>query len=152
MSSPVFSIEIQIDRRLRQLVMACGITLFAAGAWLLAGSDLPIVWRALLLASWFADCLWTLRRLRRGAQRLTAVRLDSTGSIIGRGPEGRSERLRLASGSMVMQRFAWLRLEFDDGSQAAEMLLARRAGDASWHGLQLLWQQCRDSFGQSSRA
>jgi hypothetical protein len=75
------------------------------------------------------------------------MRLDADGNIAGIGPDGRVEPLTLLSGSIVLKRLAWLRVQFTDGSEYGELLRGDPATDLEWHRLQLLWRHRRTAFG-----
>ena len=152
MSSPVFAIRIHADPRLRQLVQLTGLLFCAAGCAAIGCMDLSWSWRTVCIAAWIGDCGRTLYRHQRAARRVAVIRIDAEGGISGRAADGTAVRLRLMTGSVVLSKIAWLRLRLDDGSEFAQLLAARRIQIEAWHGLQLIWQQCRESFGQSCRA
>jgi hypothetical protein len=152
MSSTPFAVEIGVDKRLRQLVLASGIFLGVAGAVVILMINLAWQWRLAILALWVADCLWTCRRQVLTEGRCDAIRLDASGRVYARQSGGQLLALELLSGSLITSHFAWLRLEFADGSRRDELWLACREPAVAWHRLQLLWQQSRECIGQSRRA
>lgn len=112
---------------------------------------MPIaIWvRALLLAAFAWQCRRDICRQARGYARIARLCIDSAGEVQGRGPLGQTYQLRLCSGSMVLPRLAWLRLEFADGHRYGELIYGNSAESAEWHGLQLIWEQRRASFGRA---
>jgi len=151
-SSPVFAVRIRPDPRLQLLVRLTGLLFCAAGAAAIGVMDLSWPWRALCMAAWIGDCARALYRQQRAARRVATIRIDAEGGISGRAADGTAVGLRLMTGSVVLANIAWLRLRLDDGSEYGQLLAARCSENEAWHGLQLIWQQCRESFGQSCRA
>ena len=147
MSLPDFEVELTPERSNRRLVFGSGSLAMMTGLILILHLDLSVQWRGIISLVWIADCLRELTALARGMCRVRKLRLDSAGGLRSVSAEGRAERLTLRTGSMVFAGFAWLRVEFPDGSRHAELLTRASAQSEAWHGLQLIWQQCRDSFG-----
>ncbi len=100
---------------------------------------------------WLGDCLWSLGRQWQGTRRVTGLRLKSDGSIA-LFAGGRAVSATLASGTVVLQRVAWLRIRGPDGSRYGELLLARHAESEAWQRFQLLWQQANKAFSGPPRA
>ena len=100
---------------------------------------------------WLGDCLSSLGRQWRGTRRVTGLRMRSDGSIalfVG----GQSISATLASGTVVLERVAWLRIRGPDGSRYGELLLARHAEAEAWQRFQLLWQLRNKAFSGPPRA
>lgn len=152
MSSAGFETVLAPATTLRRavLIFAAGATLL--GAVLVAG--LPLLpWLKLLVA-----CLWLLLGLfemasqLRGMSRIDRIRMSSAGSIEGLSRNGMEEPLTLLSGSVVLSRVAWLRLEFGDGLQYGELLAGNSRLDEQWRRLQLIWRQHAAVFGGPQRS
>ena len=106
------------------------------------------VLRILLSCAWVGDNIRECRSLVRGAARLRLIKLDAVGNIAGITADGRSEPLILKSGSIVLSRLAWLRVQFPDGSGYGELLRGNPARDHEWQRLQLIWRHSRTAFGR----
>jgi hypothetical protein len=106
------------------------------------------VLQILLALLWGLENLRELGRFRKGAARLWGMRLDAGGQIEGIGPDGSVEPLKLLSGSKVLERLAWLRVQFPDGLKHGELFLGDPARDDEWHRLQLIWRHRRGAFGR----
>lgn len=151
MSSSAFEVTLRPDKSLRRAVNCSAVAALLAGLYLILALQLPMALRACLACLWTADVAWALCRRRRGERRLERLTLDAAGNI-GVAAGGRRRAVRLASGSLVTAHCAWLRLRFDDGLCHGELVLPCGANRAAWHGLQLIWRQSGNAFGQSGRA
>lgn len=152
MSSAEFVVKLRPDALLRRVVCCAGWLALVTGMALLLQLRLPVPVRILLVLCWLFDSLWELHKLARGFRRIALLRLHSSGAIAAIDHDGCTEQLTLLSGSLVLPRVAWLRLRFADGSKHAELLIRGRTETEAWHGLQLIWQHCRDAFGQTAGA
>lgn len=83
----------------------------------------------------------------RGAERISKYSMDALDNIVGIAPDGRREALVLRSGSVVLQRFAFLRLRFADGRSHVELLKGDAATSPDWQRLQLTWRMRRRVVG-----
>jgi hypothetical protein len=145
-------VEVPTDPLARNIVQLAGLLALFVGYWLIFFLNVPFAWRLLLALGWSADCLCSLWRLKQGAQALARLRLDSGGNVYVVDHAHSSQPVRLLSGSMVLPGMAWLRLRLADGSRHSELLIGRRVEAERWHRMQLIWQQCRESFGSWGRA
>jgi hypothetical protein len=148
MSSARFETVLTPEPRLRQCLLVFGGLAMITGFMLIVLMPLAPVWRILLAAGWVGESLRELRGFARGARRLCLIRLDADGNITAIGPDGRFEHLALLSGSMVLSRLGWLRVQFPDGSRYGELLRGDPARDLEWQRLQLIWRHSRTAFGQ----
>ncbi len=152
MSLPVFEVKLQADPGLRRVVLISGVLAMIAGLVLLMDLDIAFGWRAAFCAVWIADCLRELKNLANGSRRVAAIGFDAGGAMKLVNQDGRTEPVRLLSGSLILPKIAWLRMRLPDGSRHAELLIAGRCETDAWHGFQLIWQQCREAFGHTLRA
>lgn len=152
MSLPVFEVKLQADPGLRRVVLVSGVLAMIAGLVLLMDLDIAFGWRAALCALWVADGLRELKNMANGSRRIAAIRFDADGGMTSVNRDGRTEPVRLLSGSLILPKIAWLRMRLPDGSRHAELLVASRCETEAWHGFQLIWQQCREAFGHTLRA
>jgi hypothetical protein len=112
-----------------------------SGTLLVLGLPLRSELAFVLVCLWLARCLLEIRLQVRGASRIDRIRICPTGSLEGLSRTGAVESLTVLSGSMVMSRVAWLRLEFGDGLQYGELLTGNPRRDEQWRRLQLIWRQ-----------
>lgn len=133
-------------------MLAAGILAQIAGVWLLAELSFSLAVKAALCIIWTGDGFLGLRALWRGARRVQCLRFDSAGGFVALGPCGERLPARLLSGTMVQPQFAWFRMCLPDGSRYCELLLAKHQTAEQWHRLQLIWAQCRESFGHTGTA
>ncbi len=144
-----FATELVPEQSTRLCVLlAAALATFTGAAYILT---MPISsgFRAALLVAWLGYCRRDIRGQLRAYARISRLRLDESGELRAIGPSGQSELLRLASGSVVLSRAAWLRMRFADGSVYGELLLGRPSDCARWHRLQLIWQQRSGGFGRT---
>lgn len=129
--------------------MAGGIAAGLAGTLLILLMPLTGGWRLVMCLLWMASSSLELHAQWRGMRRIDRIRIHSGGRVEGLGPGGDWQSLEVLSGSMVLERCAWLRLRFADGLQYGEWLWcdATQAGD--WRRLQLVWRQRAALFGRS---
>lgn len=149
MSSTVFEVVLHPDPILRRLVLWTGIALMSCGMILIAQLEISPLWRGAVGTIWLADSLRELRNLHHGATRVCSLILDSAGNIAATDIDGDQHELTLLTGSMILPRLAWLRVRFRGGRRHAELFTRKRSGPVTWHRLQLLWHQARESFGQT---
>ncbi len=146
-SSGQFGTALTPDATLRQCVLFCGYAAVAGIPILLA---MPLSWllKVPLALAWLFECRRELLNFRQGTARLHELRLDAAGKVTVIGPDGSIGPATLLSGSMVLQRLAWLRVRFADGRKHGELFRPRSRLDADWHRLQLLWRHRRGAFGR----
>lgn len=118
-----------------------------AGVVLICVTQISPFWRYCLALIWLLDCLWQGWHMYRNASGVTGIALDSDGNVTLLGGNGERRQARLLTGTWVLPRLAWLRVRGQDGFCHGELFAARRSGPETWHRLQLLWQQARESFG-----
>lgn len=97
-------------------------------------------WRLLGAALWLASSARDVIVLRRAQRRFDRIRLLQDGSVLLRGRDACWFPATLAAGSIVLQRFAWLRFEADDGRKFAELLRCKSPQNESWRRLQVIWR------------
>ncbi len=119
-----------------------------AGLAIILTLPLAPLLRILLAGAWLAENIRECRRQVRGAARVGRITLDARGNIAGTTPDGRALSLTLLSGSVVLSRLAFLRVQFADGSDYVELLRGDPAADLEWQRLQLIWRHCRAAFGR----
>jgi hypothetical protein len=151
-SSAEFEAEIATDPRLRALVLCFGAVAAIVGAWLIAGLALEFRWRAGLAAGWLLDCGFVLRRQWLGMRDVRALRLTADGTACVISANGAREPSALLGGSVLIGRFAWLRIERACGRRYGELVGAGRCGTVAWHRFRLVWRQTAHIIGHTDRA
>ncbi len=149
MSSALLETRLVPDPKLRRLALISGCFLLIAGLALVLHFPMAPAWRGLIIVAWVADVLREMIRMTAGAARVRLLRLDESGHIVAERPDGGTECLTLLTGSLVLRRFAWLRLRFPDNRQYAELICGDPAKDLEWQRLQLIWQQSGGTFARS---
>jgi hypothetical protein len=117
------------------------------GTLLVLGLPLRPGLKVALAGLWLARCLFELRSQLRGGSRIDRIRICATGALEGLTRHGAVESLTLLSGSMVLSRVAWFRLEFEDGLRYGVFLAGNPRRDEHWRRLQLIWRQRVAAFG-----
>jgi hypothetical protein len=128
-------------------VLLCACIAAITGTLIILYMPLAWVLRISLAAVFIAENLREMKRLVCGAARIRHISLDAEGNIAALGPGGRVEPLTLLSGSIVLNRLAWLRLRFADGSEHGELCCGDPVADPEWQRLQLIWRYRRRPIG-----
>ncbi len=140
-SSVRCSIELVPTSRSRKLILLSGGLFLLAGLGITAQLPIDRTLKIILAAIWLADTLWELAPQSRGHSRVRCLVLDSTGRVAARSKSGEDEELQMLKGSVLLRRWAWLRLGFDDGLHYVEWLFQADFPPETWRRLQLLWRQ-----------
>ena len=151
MSSVLLETRLEPDPRLRRLLLLSALLFLIAGFVLIVHLPFAPVWRALIVILWFADGCREMVKMTTGMARVVLLKLDASGRILAADSEGEFQELTLLTGSMVLRRFAWLRLRFPDNSNYAELFSGDQAKDEHWQRFQLIWQQSGGAFGKADK-
>jgi hypothetical protein len=153
MSSERFEVLLQPDPDLRRSVIQSGVLLALLGAFLLITTyGLPAAAKAALTPAWLLWNGWEIRRQRRGSRSVDQVRLTADGTVTVFGPDGRAMPARLAAGTLVLERWAWLRLDLPGVGRHGEPLSRCGTGEATWHRFRLIYRQGAAGFGHRGPA
>ena len=152
MSSSEFEVDLPVDPRFRQLVLASGCVLAVAGAVIVVSINLPAALRGVLLLLWLIECCREIRNYLAGIRRIHGFRLSASGRVQVLSRSGGTEAAELETGTMVLPAAAWIRVRLADGFRHGELLAKRGTKSRSWHGLQLVWRLCREAFGHPGGA
>lgn len=150
MSLPLSEAILVPEPGLRRLVLGSGCVLLLCGSVLILTMPLAPLTCVVLLSLWILDGVREMRRLVRGRRRVIVLVLTESGTITATDADGRRHELTLLSGSVVLPRFAWLRLRFADKCQYGELIRGNADKDPQWQKLQLIWRQSAASFGRGS--
>ncbi len=139
-SSDKCAIELIPVPRLRALVMTSGCLFLAIGLAIIGHLPIPAVAKIALAGVWIADCVFGLRRQARGNARVHGIRIDVRGVAQGLDEFSKPHKIQILKGSAVLQRWAWLRLRFADGSHYVELWRRKDCPPTTWRRLQLIWR------------
>ena len=140
MSYSKFSAELRPDVVLRRLVLISGVVLGAMGALMIVAMSLPAAALVAGSAVWLAVCAREIRTLRRGFAHCRALRFKSDGTLWLLDADGAWRAARLAPGSIVLRRLAWIRCVTSQGCQCAELLRGNCRQSEDWRRLQVIWR------------
>lgn len=140
MSSNAYSACLTPDRRLRSIVVGTGWLLAAIGFLLIV--TLPFApWLRLFAGLvWVAWSIAELRRFRNGYGQVFSIRVMAGGAIELRNGEQEWVEARLQNGSVLLRRYAWLRLKLPDGGHFAELIRGNSRESQQWRRLQVIWR------------
>jgi hypothetical protein len=137
---------------LRQCVLASGAIFMTLGCGLLIHAGVPVAARILLVVGWIGHCVWQMRRQALGHAAVVAIRLSADGLVTLIGPGGHWQRARLITGTIILDRVAWLRLARPGHGSHGELCRASRVGAANWHRFRLISAQAGPGLGNQGRA
>ena len=152
MSSGSFEAVLKVDQRGRDVVFRTGVVLGAVGIGIVMTLPFPWQGRLPLALLWLADVVYSLSRFRQGWAHCSHLRISCTGEIHVSGPGGDRQPVTLATGTLILRRFAWVRYTTRTGLTRAEFLICRSPRDTDWHRFQVIWRLARAAFGQRDRA
>lgn len=138
-----YAVELRPSPRNRLGLMAGHWFLFWFGALLVAHTPAPGLLRSSLVVGWLCASLHGLKRQAGAFGRVSRLTVGPDGRVALGGPDGSILEARLASGSRLIGRYAWLRIRFPDGRVCGECLGAADAGAENWRRFSLLWQYGR---------
>ena len=110
------------------------------GLIVIAAMSTPPPVRALLAAAWLVLASRQLRALLRHNAMVRRIRVYADGSAEIADACGAWHPAKLRSGSVVLDRLAWLRLDAGDAPQAGELLAGNSRKSKEWRRLQMIWR------------
>ncbi len=140
MSSNVFSAELRGDTRLRRLVQVAAAASAITGVLLLAGLPYHPSLKLLAGAAWIVLCVVEFYRMTRAWARFRAFRIGPGGDVRVLDNDACWRPARLLSGSVLLRRYGWIRLQGPDGMRYAEPLSGHCRKSAAWRRLQVIWR------------
>jgi hypothetical protein len=152
MSSGGYETELPLDRAARRLLLgATAVAAVTGTVLLLAAAPAGALLKALLAALWLLGCAREAGRFRRGMSRLDRIQIGADGCLRGGRDGGPLQTLELLPGSVVGERWAWLRVRFGDGLRYGELLRERPGSREAWRRLRVIWRH-RGVFGGPRRS
>ena len=140
MSSTAYSTCLTPDPWLRITVISTGRVLIAIGLVLLLTLDIAVWLRAATCAVWAYLGATEIQRLERRFADLIAIRLSSAGEIAVLTRDEEWRPCDLQTGSIVLQKLAWLRLQTSNGEIFVELLRGNARQSVEWRRLQVIWR------------
>ncbi len=96
--------------------------------------------KGLVAVAWVCVCGYEWLAFRRGYAGSSALRIAAGGSVERRCRDGSWQPARLCAGSLVLTRFAWLRVAPQDARPYAELVRAAGHESEDWRRLQVIWR------------
>ena len=138
-STPYYS-ELQSDPRLRRVVVASGVAFAVLGELVIFSLDLGLEWRLAGALLWALSAARELYVITDRYKRFRRVRIDATGEVTLQDSDGEWCSAKLLSGSIVLARFAWLRLAPEQGLSYPEPLRGDASENEAWRRFQVIWR------------
>ena len=126
--------------RTKTSCVASGALLTAAGIPVIGTLPVAPVWRWLAAGAWCLNGLREILGIASGYRRYGRIRIDSEGAIALQAPGGNWMAAEVRDGSVVLQRYAWLRFRLPDGSGCGELLRGDSLENEHWRRFQLVWR------------
>jgi hypothetical protein len=139
-ASTSFSADIAPDARLRRLVLLSGALLFLAGLACVILLAVSTGLKGLITLIWVCICGYEWLAFRHGYATGGVLRIAAGGSVDRQCSDGTWQPARLCPGSLVMPRFAWLRVAPAGARPYAELVIAAGHETEDWRRLQVIWR------------
>ncbi|TFG41924.1 MAG: hypothetical protein E4H42_00850 [Chromatiales bacterium] len=140
MLSSSYSASLTPDPWLRIFVLTSGRLLIAGGLVLILTLDISAQLRVAASLVWLAYGRFEMRRVERGFLSCAAIRIHSGGEFELQNVDQEWVSATLLSGSVVLQKIAWLRLRTANGTQCAELLRGDARKSHDWRHFQVIWR------------
>ena len=140
MSSNRYSAELHPDAVLRRVVLLSGVGLCFAGVAIILALPLHTVLSIGCSGAWLALCAGELVNIRRGYALCCSLRVTPGGGVLLLDSLGNWQTARLLSGSVLLRRIGWFRLETGSGRRCAELLRGSCRKSDDWRRLQVIWR------------
>ena len=127
--------------------MSCGGIALIAGAALILTLHISVLPKCVAVCGWLLTVAHELYCQKRAYARISLLRIDSAGGVLGVTRDGKPQVLSLRPGSVVLSRVAWLIFCFADGTTYGELLSERPRGASGWRRMRLLYEQRQGAFG-----
>jgi len=139
-SSHTYLTELSPDPLLRRVVILFGIAAAVIGLAMILALSIPPVWRAFAALVWLVTNGRELVLIAKGYKRCRCIRIGHGGDVELLGHDGSWMLATLVSGSVVLRKYAWLRLETREGLRFAELVRAKNTQNKEWRRLQVIWR------------
>jgi hypothetical protein len=125
---------------LRIVVLTSGRLLIAAGLTIILILAIDVLLRALGCLFWVAIGWYELRQLQLGFDSCNGIRIDSTGEIAILNNDQEWVPGALQTGSVLLRRLGWLRLQSTSGQIFLELIRGDARQSQDWRRLQVIWR------------
>jgi hypothetical protein len=137
-SFATYSATLLVDRRLRAGVLGSGVVFLAAGVAVITGLPLAPALRACTIAAWSAGLAYELWYTAQAFRSTLAVVIYPDGGLeLLRADDSRASG-RLATGSMPLARYAWLRVAVPGRRSWGEPFDSRTQDREQWRRFQVI--------------
>lgn len=140
MSSNAYSAELRPEPCLRLVVLVAGIVLFLAGSLLVLLLPITFGFKVTLAFIWLIICGYEWSSNRLAYSRGGSLRVDSGGGIERKCRDGCWRPAKLAAGSVVTPRLAWLRISVGRGQRYGELFRGDARENVDWRRFQVIWR------------
>ena len=148
MSSTAYSTCLDADPGLRRLTLVLALAFAGVGLLLIAMMPAGAFVRGAAAAAWLLVCVRDITGFRRGYGRYRRLSIDQDRQLRLLDVGGNWRPARVLPGSIVLRRYAWLRICDDEGLVFAEPVRGRCRANPEWRRLQVLWRH----VGAASRS
>ena len=121
-------------------MLLSGALLFVAGLAFVPLLAVPPGLKTVLAITWAVLCGYEWLAFRRGYAASRALRIAAGGHVERQCRDGSWQSVRLCAGSVVLSRFAWLRVAPPGAGAYSEALSAARHESEDWRRLQVIWR------------
>lgn len=140
MSSNSYSACLTPDPWLRLVVSTSGRCLIAAGLVVILVLAADVAPKAAGCLVWLLIGRFELQRLEQGFDACKAIRIDSSGEAMILGDDENWVPARLLSGSVLLRKLAWMRLQDQSGRIYLELISGDARQSQNWRRLQVIWR------------
>ena len=135
-----FSTELHPEPLLRRIVLASGTVMLGAGLMVIAAMSATAAVRGLVALAWLLLACRQLWAQARHNALVRRIRIYADGSVEFAVAGGHWHPATLASGSIVLERLAWLRLDVGNAAPSGELLAGNSRKNKDWRRLQMIWR------------
>jgi hypothetical protein len=125
---------------LRRVVLSSGLAASGIGILVIATLDIGIFWRCLAVPAWIGWSAREMRVIADGYKRFGRIRVDFEGNLELLVGAVDWVPARLLSGSVVLEKYAWLFIKPRNGCRYAELVRGDSLENQAWRRLQVIWR------------
>jgi hypothetical protein len=133
-----YTASLRADSKQRRLVIGSGALFLVTGLLILAVLPVAVPWKWLLALGFTALSAAELAILFRAYRDCVALTLHADGSVEIEGPDGGHRKARLLPGSVVLRKWAWLRIQSPAAPAWAEPVMPGTQDREQWRRFQVI--------------